>query len=329
MAPRLTNFAQWVARHKRWLIAALVLSMAVLAFVAIRRLTAEIRPADVRRAFDSLGWHQIGGAVALTAASYVSLTFYDAVALRVIGRPLPWWIAAMASFASYTISHNLGLSMLTGGSARYRVYSRAGLNESEVARIVVIAGVTFWAGVGAVAGLALAIRPGALPLFGTDLPGWLERGIGIAIPVAIAAIVLGKRHGGAVRLFGWSMPLPDWRQSIALLIVSAVELATASAALFVLLPGADPALFPLLFLGYALAIVVALVTHVPGGIGVFEAVILATLPMDDAGILAALIAYRVIYYIAPLVVAVLLMAVQEGRQWRGREGRRIALGVRP
>lgn len=314
-----------LARHRRVAIAGVVLFVAVLGFVAIHGLTDDIHLKDVRHAFDRLRPDQIGWAIGLTALSYLALTFYDSIALRIVGHPLPWRTAAIASFTSYTISHNLGLAALTGGSARYRVYSRAGLDEAGVARIVLLAGVTFWTGIAAVAGIGLAIRPGALPMFGWTVPDGAARAGGIAVVVALAAIVVARRRGGSIALFGWHMPMPDWRQALALLAVSTVDLAAASAALFVLLPGASPALFPMLFVAYAIAIVVALISHVPGGLGVFEAVIIAALPGNDADVLAALLAYRVIYYVIPLIVAAMVMAIHEGRQWRSSALARVPL----
>ena len=320
---RVTRIRDWIAHRRGTLIALAVLVVAVLGFAAIHKLTAEIRLSEVRAAFAALGWPELSASIALTIVSYIALTFYDTIALRVIGHPLPWRTAAVASFTSYTISHNLGLAMLTGGSARYRVYSRAGLDEAAVARVVLIAGVTFWAGVITVACLSMALHPGMLPIVRWTMPPLLERSIGIAIPLAMLAIVLRYRRGGAIGLFGWRLPLPDARQALALVLVSTVDLAAASAALFVLLPGASPDLYPVLFLGYAVAIVVALISHVPGGLGVFEAVIIATMPQNNATILAALLAYRIIYYVAPLILAAVLMAFHEGRQWRGRGRNRV------
>lgn len=319
--------ARWGARYRRLLITLAVLVVAGLGFAAVHTLTAELRLSEVRRAFDRVGWPQITLSIALTIASYLALTFYDTIALKVIGHPQRWRTAAIASFTSYTISHNLGLAMLTGGSARYRVYKRAGLDESAVARVVLIAGVTFWAGVIMVASLAMALRPGTLPLFGWTIPPLIEQLVGIGIPAAIVAVVATHRRGGAITLLGWHLPLPDWKQASALLLVSTVDLAAASAALFVLLPGASPALFPVLFLGYAVAIIVALISHVPGGLGVFEAVLIASLPMDHATILAALLAYRIIYYVVPLILAAVLMAWHEGLQWRRRGADPLAVAL--
>ncbi|WP_342454636.1 hypothetical protein [Sphingomonas sp. H160509] len=185
----------WIAHRRGTLIALAVLVVAVLGFAAIHKLTAEIRLSEVRAAFSALGWPQLSVAIGLTVVSYIALTFYDSIALKVIGHPLPWRTAAVASFTSYTISHNLGLAMLTGGSARYRVYSRAGLDEAAVARVVLIAGVTFWAGVITVACLSMAIHPGTLPIVRWTMPPLLERSVGIVIPLVMLGVVLRHRQG--------------------------------------------------------------------------------------------------------------------------------------
>ena len=107
-------------RYRRLIAVTVVVLLIVLGFTALEALTREIRYADVRAAVRALSVRQGLLALALTAGSYLALTFYDVLALRVIGRPLPWRTAALASFTSYTLSHNLGLSLLTGGSGRYR-----------------------------------------------------------------------------------------------------------------------------------------------------------------------------------------------------------------
>ncbi|MGN5375643.1 lysylphosphatidylglycerol synthase transmembrane domain-containing protein [Sphingomonas hankookensis] len=146
-----------------------VLALIGLGFAALEHLTQEIRFADVRAALHGLSAGKIALALLATAGSYLALTFYDVLALRTIGRPLPWRTAALASFTSYTLSHNLGLALLTGGSARYRIYTAAGLDGPDVARIVTIASGTFWAGVISVTGVALLLHPGALDLAGLRL----------------------------------------------------------------------------------------------------------------------------------------------------------------
>lgn len=314
----MTRLRALVARYRGWIVAAVALALLAMALAALDRLTHEVRFVDVKAALAALPPSRIALAAGFTALSYLALTFYDVIALRIIGRPLPWRTAATASFTSYTLSHNLGLALLTGGSARYRVYTAAGLDGPDVARIVALAGATFWVGVLAVTGVALAAHDGALALPGLTLGAEQAHALGYAvIAVIAAAFALTWRRGAPARLFGVALPLPGPRQFAAQLLIAAADLACASAALFVLLPGAAPALLPAFVLAYALGITATVVTHVPGGIGVFEAVVLAVLPGDKVALLAALVAYRVLYYLAPLVLGIVLLAWHEGRRQRG------------
>ncbi len=295
-----------------------VVAVAALAFAALHGLLHEVHWRDVRHAFRAIGLWQIAGALALTIGSYVMLTLYDVLALRIIGRPLPYRTAALASFTSYTLSHNLGFALLTGGSARYRVYSAAGLDTADIVKVVATASLTFWSGVVVMAGAALALHAGGLELAGVTIPASVQRGIGIAILIVTLG-VLAMLRGPAreVKLWHWRLRCPSLPQALAMIATSAIDLAWAGAALLILVPGAGLHAFPAFFLGYALAIIAALVTHVPGGVGVFEAVMLAVLPdTDPSHVLAALILYRLIYYVFPLLVAGALLAIHERRQLR-------------
>ncbi|MES2270433.1 MAG: bifunctional lysylphosphatidylglycerol flippase/synthetase MprF [Pseudomonadota bacterium] len=305
----------WIQRYRTQLAVAGVLALAALGFLALDHLLNEVHLRDVRAAWHALSPRQLLLSILLAGVSYLALTLYDVLALIAIGRPLPYRTAAFASFTSYTLSHNLGLSLLTGGSARYRVYSAAGLGVGDVARVVTIASGTFWGGVITLAALMLAMAPKSISLFGMSPAG--VQIIAVAILVLIVGFIVWLgRAGRHVRFKKLSLPLPRAPIAIAQIGVAAVDLAAASAALFVLVPGADASIWPLFFMGYTLAIIAVLVTHVPGGIGIFEAVMLAALPSTNRPeLVAALLAYRLIYYIAPLVVAIALVAFQEGRRW--------------
>lgn len=305
-------------RYRRAIGIALVLLLIAAGFAALERLTGAIRYADVRAAAAALSGRQVLLALALTAASYLALTWYDMLALKVIGRALPWRTAALASFTSYTLSHNLGLSLLTGGSARYRVYTAAGLDGADVARIIGLAAATFWGGVMTTAGAALLMHGGAPTVAGLTLTAASAHRIGVGILATVAALLaLAGMVPTPWRPFGFAVPVPRPPQLVAQIAVALGDIACASAALYVLIPGAEPALLPTFVLAYALALVATVVTHVPGGIGVFEAVVLAIVPGDRASVFAALIAYRVIYYLLPLAAGVILLVWHEGARRRG------------
>lgn len=308
----------WMKANKAALTVAAMLAVAALGLLALHGLLAQVHLKDIRHAVHRVAGWRLALALALTAASYVALTFYDHVALRIAGRPLPWRTAALASFCSYTLSHNLGLSLLTGGSARYRIYTAAGLEAGDIARVIASAGLSFWGGVLVLAGGLMAAHPAEISIMGVA-PGLpLQRLTGGAILLAALALLLALgRAGTAPRLFGWTLALPTRGQAVAQIGIACIDLSAASAALFILVPGIAPALYPTLFLAYALAIIVTLVSHVPGGLGIFEAVIVATLPdVDKPSLLAALIAYRLIYYLIPLLLGVIAIALHEGNSWR-------------
>jgi len=323
-APVRSRAAQWMLHHRRWLVPLAVLGVALLGFAALHSLLAEVRLKDVRAALHAIPEDRIALALGLTIGSYVCLTFYDVLALRAIGRPLPWRTAAMASFTSYTVSHNLGLALLTGGSARYRVYANAGLELGDVARVTLLASATFWSGV-AVVGAAALLFTGAPVDLGiiavTPLVGHLAGAtllMGIVLLFVLRAT--GRRQIGRGDL---ALPVPPVPVMAAQIGVAALDLLLAALALYVMLPASLAPPLDLFLIAYAVGLVAVLVTHVPGGIGVFEAVMLATVPGDRPGVFAALLLYRVIYYLLPLAVAAGLLGLLEGRRLR----RPIAVGL--
>lgn len=309
------------ARYRTLLSVAVVVILAVLGFLALDHMLHEVRLQDVRVALHALSAGDLLLAALLTALSYLTLTLYDVLALRAIGRPLPYRTAALASFTSYTLSHNLGLALLTGGSARYRIYSAAGLGVGDVARVVGIASATFWGGVLALAGAMLTWRPEglaqAMAREGMMLSTGLVRFAGIAVLlVLVGLLVWAGPHGRTLRMRQWSAPVPAIPMLLVQIGIGALDLAAASAALFVLVPGLGIDAWPAFFIGYTLAIIAVLITHVPGGVGVFEAVMLVALPHTNRPeLVAALLVYRLIYYIAPLLLAVAIIAAQEGQRW--------------
>src|SRR5215471_8415680 len=129
---------------------------------------------------------QIALAALFVAAGYFTLTFYDLFAVRAIGRSnVPYRVNALAGFTSYSIGHNVGASVFTGGAVRYRIYSAYGLNAIDVAKICFLAGLTFWLGNAAVLGLGISYHPEAAAAI-DQLPVWLNR---VAAFVTILALL--------------------------------------------------------------------------------------------------------------------------------------------
>ncbi len=298
----------------------LVIAIAVL---VIRQVLRDVSLDEVRLAMAAITPVQVGLSVLFASSSYLVLTGYDVLALHAIGKPQRWRRAALGSFTAYTFSHNLGFAPITAAAARWRAYRGTSINAGDVARIVVIAGVTFWFGVFVLLGLSLLLFPGALRVQDATLPYGVQAAMGAVIMAFVAAYLWAcARQVKPISIFGWTLPIPTLRQALYQFLLAATDIALASAALLVLLPSESWHHYPAFLVAYVVAMVAALLTHAPGGLGVFEAVVLVTLPeVDKPALVSALILYRLIYYWIPLLLAAGLLA---GNEWRMlREARRV------
>jgi phosphatidylglycerol lysyltransferase len=318
--PRLQRAIIWLRLHKGWLTAGFTVAVVGVAGLALMEILKEVRLADIQAAFGRITAHQILLSIGLTALSFFILSFYDVLGLHAIGKPQRYWRAALGSFTAYNLSHNLGFAPITGAAARWRAYRGTNLDAADIARLVVIAGVTFWLGIFLLLGIFLVAFPGALRVHDATLSYGAQAAIGVAVLAGIAVyLVACARQNGPLNILGWTLPVPTLRQALIQFALAATDIAVASAALLVLLPPETWHHYPDFLVAYVVAVVVALLAHAPGGIGVFEAVILVTLPeVDKASLVSALILYRLIYYWGPLLIAISLLGLNELRMWRRR-----------
>ena len=297
---------------------ALSVLMLCLALWALYRLAGEVSYHQVGEYMHRLRRGRIGQAIVLTALGYAVMPLYDLFALNAIGRKLPRPRVALISFISYAFSNTLGMAMLVSGSIRYRFYIQAGLSTMEVAKVVLFCTISFWLGLFAITGVTLLFVPipRGLPLGSAHLL------LGIVL-CAIPALWLA---GGAifrrpVKLWRWDVRLPPISIGIRQVAVGAIDWGLAAAVLYALMPDELVLHFGSFLAIFALAQIAGLISHVPGGLGVFEAVMLAGFGATgnqalSAPILGALAAYRGVYYLLPLCAAAVVVAVREARGLR-------------
>ena len=318
-------------RRIRWhhvVITAIGLLIALLAVTALRHMAHAVTLAHVVAALAAIPPSTLALAALLTAVSYLVLTGYDALALAHLGYRLPFGTIATASFTSFTMSHTLGLTALTGGSVRFRQYTRAGVCPKDVVLIVALCGWTFWLGIVLAAGVGLALDPG-VAVAARVLPPALDRGAGFLLLGGAAGYLLfASLYRRELRLFGLRMMLPGVRLTLAQLVVGGLDLVAAAAALYVLLPAPGLPSFTVVVVIYAVAMIAGALSHAPGGLGVFETVVVLMLPHVAAGaVLAALLLFRLLYTLLPFVVGAALLVWTELDALRRRRAARVT--VRP
>jgi uncharacterized membrane protein YbhN (UPF0104 family) len=257
--------------------------------------------------------HQIALAALFVAAGYFTLTFYDLFATRAIGHcHVPYKVNALAAFTSYSIGHNVGASVFTGGAVRYRIYSAYGLNAIDVAKICFLAGLTFWLGNAAVLGLGITYHPEAAAAI-DQLPVWLNRVVAIAIILGLCAYVTWVwSQPRNVGRGPWSVLLPGGPLTLLQIAIGIVDLSFCALAMYVLVPDEPNLGFIVVAVIFVSATLLGFASHSPGGLGVFDAAMLVGLwQMDREDLLAGMLLFRLLYYIAPFVISVILLTFRE------------------
>jgi hypothetical protein len=298
-----------------WNRIAFAISLLIIA-VAVFTLAHLLREVDAERvvgALKAMSPRTIALAGILVAAGYVTLTFYDFFALRTIGRKhVPYRIAALAAFTSYSIGHNLGATVFTGGVVRLRIYSAWGLNVIDIAKIAFVTGLTFWLGNAFILGLSMACAPEVASAV-NQLPPWLNRTIAFAGLATIVGYLLWLVP--APRMIGqgdWRITLPNARLTFVQIAIGVLDLGIGALAMYVLLPG-EPAIdFTTVLVTFVVATLLGFISHAPGSLGVFDAALLVGLSQFDKNeLLASLLIFRVLYFILPFFVALCALSARE------------------
>ena len=307
------GFKKWIG-WKRLGIAA---SLFIIAF-AITSLVRTLKGVDtdkIKAALTDIPPSHIALAALCVVCAFFTLTFYDFFALRTIGKKhVPYRIAALSSFTSYSIGHNIGATVFTGGAIRFRIYSDYGLNAIDVAKICFISGLTFWLGNTFVLGIGMALHPSAASAM-DQLPDAINRLIGVGGIIAIFAYLCWLSLGDNRRELGqngWKVVLPSARLTLLQILIGVVDLGFCALAMYLLIPADPPIDFMSLAVVFILATLLGFASHAPGSIGVFDAAMLLALPQfGSEQLLATLLVFRVLYFVIPFSTAISIMGARE------------------
>jgi uncharacterized membrane protein YbhN (UPF0104 family) len=208
----------------------------VAALAVLHRTLGEFRGHQILAELRAVPASALAAAAALTAASYLLLTGYDWLALRHVGRSLPYRRAALTALAAYAVGHNMGVAALSGGAIRFRLYAAAGLEAAEITTVIAFCSLTFALGSTTLLATSLLLeadRAGVLLRIGPQL----SHLAGLVLLAGLAgylALVLTRR--GPVAWRGLLLRLPSPHTTLAQLALSVVDIALAAAVLYVLLP---------------------------------------------------------------------------------------------
>lgn len=258
---------------------------------------------------------RVAAALGFAFASYGCLTLFDVLALRYAGKPLPYRQVALASFTSLSLGHNIGLAALSSGAIRYHFYAKHGLGAGDVAKVILFCGATVGIGLGTLAALTLVLRPDlAVKLTGLPASAVLAMAIGLVIALA-GYLALCCLVRGRWRIRSWEIEMPSPRLAVAQFVIGPLNFALVAACLHQALSSFGEVSYADVAASYALANIASLVAHVPGGLGVVEAVVATVLP--GAGTVAGLIIFRVVYFLVPLLPGAALLAFSLLSQRKG------------
>jgi glycosyltransferase 2 family protein len=307
--------ARFFQKYIGWNRIGVLLSVAIItiAVVVLIHMLRNIDTDEVFRALRATEARHITAAAVFVAGGYFTLTFYDWFALRTIGhKEIPYRIAALTGFTSYSIGHNIGATVFTGGAVRYRIYSAYGLDAIEVAKICFVAGLTFWLGNATVLGLGIAYTPQAAGWI-DQLPPLANRCIAIAMLMVLASY-LGWVWS-APREIGrgeWKVNLPSGPSTLLQIGIGILDLGCCALAMYMLLPDEPNLGFVTLAVVFVSATLLGFASHAPGGLGVFDAAMLVALwQFDKEDVLAGLLLFRLLYYVVPFIIALIILGARE------------------
>ncbi len=325
----LTTLARGFKERIGWKRLGIVASLVIIAF-AITTLIRTLKGVDtsvILTALTEISPRHIALAGLCVIGAFCTLTFYDLFALRTIGKKhVPYRIAAMSSFASYSIGHNVGATVFTGGAIRFRIYSDYGLNAIDVAKVCFLSGLTFWLGNLFVLGFGMAYHPSAASAMDL-LPAAMNRLIALGCLAGIGIyfiwLVMGKNRR-ELGQNGWKVVLPSARLTLLQILIGVVDLSFCATAMYLLMPAQPNIDFISLAVVFILATLLGFASHAPGSLGVFDAAMLVALPeFGREQLLATLLVFRVLYFVIPFAAAISIMGTRElwlnvVRPWQDR-----------
>jgi uncharacterized membrane protein YbhN (UPF0104 family) len=298
-------------RYKRFIPLFAFVVFCIAAYLLYRALSAYER-AKIVEAIFAIPRPRLALGALFAAGSYFSLTLFDMLAILYIGAKLSYRRIALASFTALSIGHTLGVAAASSGAIRYRFYSRWGIGNGDIARIILFCAMTAGLGLNTLMGLALLLQANvAAKLLGFSQTAAIALGAACLLLTALYVALAAVLHR-PLTIRRWKIPIPPVKLALAQISIGTLDFCFVAAALYELLPATVGVGYFAVATVYVLANVASIVSHVPGGLGVLEAVVIHVLP--EVSVIGALVVFRFIYFLVPLTIGAVLLAACELRQ---------------
>jgi uncharacterized membrane protein YbhN (UPF0104 family) len=278
--------------------------------------------ADLEASLAAIPAHRYALAALSTLVAYAALAWYDRIALIHLGvKGISWLFVSVCSFTTYALSHNIGASVFSGAMVRYRAYTSKGLSAAQVAVLVALCSFTFGLGTMLLGGIVLTLQPDLLSRLEGKLPALLTnpataRILGGALLAFVALYVIGSiLHLKPMTIRSFKLEYPRPQVMLRQLIAAPLELLGAAGIIYFALPEVGNPGFVVVLAVFLASFSAALVSHAPGGLGVFEVIFITAMPdLPKVDVLAALLIFRLFYLLIPFAVAIVVVLLFE----RGR-----------
>ena len=284
----------------------------VIIFWIIKEKLSELSYQEIILSLSEIQKQNIFWAITCTLVGYFVIATYDLVALHHLNYKLDRFKGLSTAFSSYAIANNTGFALLIGGGIRYYFYNYYGVPNQIIAQVILMSNFNFWLGFISLGGIIFTLKPIVIPsILQTSI--LTVRPVGVILLLVLAIYFYFSWQQTALAIKGKQLLLPSWQISRDLIAISFVDRAIAALVLFILLPVHSDVGYVDFFGIYFLAIHAGIMSHIPGGVGIFEAVIVYLLPqsLDATEIIGSLIVFRVIYYLLPMAIAVIWIAIYE------------------
>jgi uncharacterized membrane protein YbhN (UPF0104 family) len=306
----------WWSGLRHWVPPLLSICLLAASGWAIWQELRTYRPEQLLSSLAALPVSALGLGLLLTMGNYLVMVGYEVLAIRYIRHPLVYRQAALVACISHAVSNIVGLGLLSSSAIRYRFYLPWNFSALDVVNIIAFCNISFLLGLLTVSGVMFVWHPITIPA-ALHLPFDSVRPLGgLCMGLIIVYVLWNTLSQRSLRIGSWELPHLSLQLCLAQLTVAALDWIFSALVFYALLTA--PIAFPNFFATYLLAQVAGLISNVPGGLGVFETVMLLLLSpaISPAQLFAVLLAYRCIYYFIPLGAAIMVLGFYELRQRR-------------